>query len=217
MIELRWTVVADGTSDRVLIPILDWLLQEQGIAEAESMWADFSKMSIPPKSLKARVEEALKQYPCDLLFIHRDAEREPYNLRKREIIQVVESLEAKPLAVCVVPVRMQEAWLLLSERAIRFAASNPNGRKSLDIPPIKDLEAKPDPKHILYDLILAASELKGRRLKTFRQSQLRQAPHLIAQYIYEHEGFAALRSLSAFAALEADIQAIIAEQSWNIE
>jgi hypothetical protein len=38
------------------------------------------------------------------------------------------------IAICVIPVRMQEAWLLFDETAIKFAAGNRTYPKSLNLP-----------------------------------------------------------------------------------
>jgi hypothetical protein len=191
MNELRYTLVSDGSSDRALIPILDWLLNQQGIAVTQPEWADLRKLPAPPKTLQGRIELAVNLYPCDLLFIHRDAEREPYAARKQEIQSAVEAAQTTP-AVCVIPVRMQEAWLLIDEGAIRFAAGNPNSRHTLNLPALKNL--------------LHASGLSGRRLKDFRPHA---AAHRVAEFI---EDFSPLRQLSAFAALEADIQLTLNER-----
>ena len=53
-------------------------------------------------------------YPCDLLFVHRDAERESIEQREKEIRESLEksAMERTPPVVRVIPVRMQEAWLL---------------------------------------------------------------------------------------------------------
>jgi hypothetical protein len=110
---------------------------------------------------------------------------------------------------------MQEAWLLIDEQAIRYAANNPRGHNQLNLPSLSALETQPDPKAILHTLILEASGLSGRRLKNFKKSEQRQAPHRVAQYIREEIGFAALRQLSAFAALEADIWQLIDEYKWR--
>ena len=57
-------------------------------------------------------------YPCDLLFVHRDAERESIEQREKEIRESLEksAMERTPPVVRVIPVRMQEAWLLVSLR-----------------------------------------------------------------------------------------------------
>jgi len=56
MKELRYTLVTDGSSDRALLPILTWLLRENGFSEAiQPEWADISwlpfrgKMLLPKK------------------------------------------------------------------------------------------------------------------------------------------------------------------------
>lgn len=73
---------------------------------------------------------ALALYPCDLIFIHRDAERQPPDLRRSEIVRALQEVEnsdaQRPPAICVIPVRMQKAWLLFDELAIRKAAVEAN-------------------------------------------------------------------------------------------
>jgi hypothetical protein len=107
-----------------------------------------------------------------------------------------------PQHVCVIPVRMQEAWLLFDEAAIRKAAGNPNGKDTLSIPPLRKLEDVPDPKALLHDLLKTASGLKGGRLKRFD-------PHKSASRITAYvDDFAPLRALPAFASLEDTIKQI---------
>ena len=129
MIELRYTLLSDGSSDRALIPILNWLLQSNlNDCATQPQWADLRPFN---KSLKdtfeKRIKLSLELYPCDLLFIHRDAERDRHEIRVNEIrtaITQVSSSISIP-TVCVVPVRMTEAWLLFDISALRKAASNP--------------------------------------------------------------------------------------------
>ena len=85
MTELRYTLVTDGSSDIALVPILTWLLRENGIEYAiQSEWADLSRI---PHQKRRRLEDkirwSLELYPCDLLFVHRDAEREPRENRMK--------------------------------------------------------------------------------------------------------------------------------------
>jgi hypothetical protein len=65
---------------------------------------------------------------------------------------------------------MTEAWLLVSEMALRGASGNPNGRIPLQFPSRRDLERIPDPKSILQTLLMEASGLTGRRRKKFNFS-----------------------------------------------
>ena len=75
--------------------------------------------------------------------MHRDAENQNPEVRYTEI------RAANPTGsrhVCIVPVRMQEAWLLLNEAALREAADRPSGTDPLDLPPVGRWERVPDPK-----------------------------------------------------------------------
>ena len=203
MRELTFTLLADGPSDAALIPILRWSLrQRMQLTTIQSEWADLRRLPNPPRDLPGRILEALKLYPCDVLFVHRDAENQNPDLRYREIEEAMERVAAdigRKCYVCVVPVRMQDAWLLINQSAIRRAAGNPNGTKALALPDVSKIESIPSPKKRLLQLLKDASELRGRRLKKFRPTK---HVHLIAANISD---FSLLRQLPAFQRLEADI------------
>lgn len=211
MMEIRYTLVSDGSSDKALIPVLNWLLQTHLNNYAiQSEWADLRRLD---KSLrdtfKKRIELSVELYPCDLLFIHRDAEKDSHQSRVNEIHAAVNSVDSLWIpAVCVVPVPMTEAWLLFDVVALRKAASNPNGTTILQLPDIKRLEDLPDPKQMLYQLLRQASELPSKRLRRFRESE---CTHRVAEFI---DDFSPLRALSAFRALESEVEAVIQQQRW---
>jgi len=210
--ELRYTLLSDGSSDRALIHVLTWVLREHGIRTIHPEWADLRALMRPPRSLPERISKSLELYPCELLFIHRDAERSPLDARRREILdaaaQAAGTLGTQPPAVCVVPVRMQEAWFLLDEGAIRRAAGNPGGRQPLAMPARHQIEQIADPKRTLHDLLREASEYRGRRLHSFKATT---AVHRIAELIDTYEP---LRDLPAFMVLEEDVRRVIAEMGW---
>ncbi|MEH2244523.1 hypothetical protein [Nostoc sp.] len=213
MKELCYTLLSDGSSDKALMPILTWLLRAHEVECAiQSNWADLRRLPKPPKKLLPRIINSLELYPCDLLFIHRDAEREPREKRITEILEALEEVVKKsvvvPPHICVIPVRMQEAWLLFYEAALRKAAGNPRGRQPLQLPDICKLEQLPDPKDILYGLLCEASELRGRRLKQFSANE---RVHRLAELI---DDFSPLRALSAFQLLETEIKQVIKTQGW---
>ncbi len=213
MNELRYTLVSDGSSDRALLPLLTWVLRQRLPDTAiQPEWADLGQ--IPPrrkKSLADRIQVSLELYPCDLLFVHRDAETAARAERIDEIQSACSELDAPslPPVVCVVPVRMQEAWLLFDETAIRQAAGNPNGSVPLLLPSLKTIEDLPDPKAVLYELLREASGLPSRRRKRFPASEraIRVSDSI--------EEFSPLRTLSAFAELERELDRVQAEQSWT--
>lgn len=193
------------------MPLLTWLLRQQLGNEwaIQTTWADLTRLPRRPSGLTGRVRAALDLYPCDLLFVHRDAERDPLEKRLEEIATACAPLGDDVTVVRVVPVRMQEAWLLFNEPAIRRAAGNPNGREPLTMPPLKRLADLPDPKETLYQLLRDASGLKGRRLKRF--STQASAPR-VADFI---DDFTLLRGLKAFAALEEELSRVIRQQGWG--
>ena len=155
MTTLRYTLVAEGTSDMVLLPILRWMLLRQ---HPEFEWmgqiAELQVLPNPPRGLARRIAAAGELFPADVIFIHRDADREPPANRRQEISDAIESLP-------------DEAWLLVSESALRAASGNRSGRTPLGLPPLFDLETIPDPKRLLQSLLVDASELSGRRRKKF--------------------------------------------------
>ncbi len=182
------------------MPILDWLLRKHCQEHAiESDWADLGRLPQPPKTLPEKIKVALDLYPCDILFIHRDAEKESYEIRHAEIIRALETLETPP-AICVIPVRMQEAWLLFNKSAIRKAASNPNGRNNLNLPDTSLVQDIPNPKELLFTFIRESSGKHGARLKKLN---LHKCAFLVAQYI---DDFSPLRLTSAFDALETQLK-----------
>jgi hypothetical protein len=113
MKELRYTLLTDGPTDDALIPLLTWLLLEQGVTCAVvPTWADLRHLRPKPRGLPERIRQALDLYPCDLLFVHRDAENQPPGLRRDEIERAIEVMRIQrpvPPTVPVIPVRMQEA------------------------------------------------------------------------------------------------------------
>jgi len=158
------------------------------------------------------IKYSVDLYSCDLLFVHRDAERESHANRKQEIYAALGQMQASivvPPIICVVPVRMQEAWLLFDESTLRAAAGNPHGSQILQLPRIADLERLPDPKTILHNLLREASGLSGRRRK---QVPVSVYAHRLAELV---DDFSALRALSAFRSLEADINQLVTDNGWR--
>jgi hypothetical protein len=210
MSEFRFTLLSDGSSDQVLSPILVWLLRRQNVARAiQPVWADLRWLRRPPADLTGRIALTLGLYPCDLLFLHRDAEGAPLAVRRVEILQALsDGAEGAAPTVCIVPVRMQEAWLLFDELAIRHAAGNPSGNQPLAMPRMRDLEALPDPKALLHELLREASGLHGRRRRRF---SVQTGARRVVEFI---EDFSPLLQLSAFQALDDDLREIVQDHGW---
>jgi hypothetical protein len=120
----------------------------------QAVWADFGRNR--SKKLSERIAQAIDWYPSELLFIHRDAETQTLQKRVDEILKAPQSLkdEAARHPVPIIPVRMTEAWLLISKPALRAAACNRDGKVPLQMPSLQALESLPDPNQILHDFRL---------------------------------------------------------------
>jgi hypothetical protein len=110
-------LLGEGTSDRALLPILRWLVAQISSADIRLEWVDSSRFAWPRRTLAEKVRLALLACPCDLLFVHRDADNQHPALRHAEIANAVGTQRF----VAVVPIRETEAWLLIDESAIAHA------------------------------------------------------------------------------------------------
>lgn len=207
MYDLTYTLLSEGTTDQALIPIIDWALSEKypHIAFTPS-YADLSLLTKKPETLADKIREAVRLYPCHVLFIHRDTDKQEAQERYEEIENAYREsgLNAEEFPyVRIVPKKMTEAWLLIDEMAIRKAAGKPNGRVRLDMPHLHELEGIPDPKARMYDLLRVASDATGRRADKLKKTgaNIRN----LAQMIKENGGFEPLRNLSAFQDFESGI------------
>lgn len=202
------TLLTDGSSDRALLYPLQWLVEQNSDVSFHFQWADLRGLPHPPTSLSERIRTAVEYFPADLLFVHRDAERESSERRRDEILEAVAGIALPPF-VMVVPVRMQEAWFLFDEVAIREAAGNPRGRASLGIGDPRQAEALADPKSVLHEALITACGLEGRRRRLFRPEV---AAHRLAELI---EDYGPLRELPAFRWLEDDLRRCFSRTGWG--
>lgn len=196
---LRYTLLSDGTSDRALLFAIRWALQQRDVRIDKEEIADVSGLMRRHSPLKDRLAATARLYgETDLLFVHRDAEKEPSKVRVREVVAAAETCNVGVPVVPVVPVRMTEAWLLIDEQAIRRASENPNGRMELKLPAPAKLEGLPDAKEVLFDLLRTASGRSGHRGLTSKD--LGKMRHRVAELTSD---WAPLRKLPSFRAFEA--------------
>lgn len=210
--EITYTLLSDGSSDKTLMPIIDWALR-QNISEdtlVQSEWADIYFSNKKLNSLTDRITYTLENFPCDILFVHRDTESSlpvDFTGRQSEVYNAWNNSKknAKNKIVRVIPIRMTEAWLLIDKPAIRKASGNTNGTIRINLPGINDVESLPDPKNDLMQLIKDASGLKKRNLKKLN---VRQSIHLVAEYISD---YSPLRNLAAFKKFEEELCSVLEE------
>lgn len=197
MTVLRYTLLTDGRSDLVLMPIIEWLVRELR-PELGLLGQPAEGLSTENLSLTERIPAALKAFPCDLLFIHRDGENEKIGFRLDEIADAAADLNIN--YVPIVPIRMTEAWLFSDESAIRSAAENRNGNMPLNLPSKKTWEKLADPKALLFEALLTASGKQGRALAKFNPQRQRS---LITQ---RTNNFEQLRGLPSFDLFEFNLK-----------
>ena len=192
MKRLHYTLLSEGSSDKMLIPLINWAVHRCDIGVDQVSWADLSQVTPKPEGLAERVERAIELYPCDVLFIHRDADREPLAHRIPEIRTAPANIDTQH--VPVIPVRMMEAWFLHDEQAIRQASGNPRGKVALNLPSIGHLESLPNPKETLIEALLTATETTGRNRERRKRGRFRMRAR-VAELI---DDFSPLLGLAAF-------------------
>ena len=215
MKSLRCTILGEGSSDAILVHPLRWLLAEAGVRRSvELAAADLREWPRRTNSLADRIAAAIAlTEPCDLLFVHRDADGGEPTLRREEIDRAFRDAcrsALGPQCVPVVPIRETEAWFLFDEGALRSAAGNPRGSVLLGVPSPADLERLPDPKALLKDLLRLATEFPPRRSRGFRPEA---AIHRLAELVPD---FSPLRRLSAFRTLEDEVRLLVGRHGWNL-
>jgi len=206
MKELKYTLIADGSSDKTLLKIIKWSLDNlYPTLPNEGSFADFRILPTPPKRLDEKVKVANLYYPFDVVFIHRDAETTNPKIIEQRYKEIFNELddELYPKIVCVIPIKMMETWLMIDPYAIKTAAGNRNYEGKIELPSLKNLEKENQPKVTLHELLRMASGLKSRNLKKFNPDK---AVHLVAENI---EDFSSLRNLVAFKAFETDLKRVV--------
>lgn len=205
MAHLKYTLIGDGSSDKVLIPVINWLINDlYPELPTSGIFADFGRIKNPPTKgdIKGQVKFAAHFYPFDILIYHRDAEsnsNDIINIRKSEILSLITEADYHQRIVCVVPIVMTEAWLLIDQNAIKKAAGNRNYPGILNLPSIPLLEQQNDPKELLFCLLRTAKNAKKRELYKFNPNA---AVHWVAEYISD---FSSLRQLRSFQQFELDL------------
>jgi hypothetical protein len=199
------TLLTDGSSDRLLTPLIELLLSTHTDLAYQVSCAE----GLPPLSngLKARINAALELFPCDFLFVHRDDEGIGAAARQKEIEANWKGSLQTATLICVIPVRMTEAWLIANEKPIRAAVGNPQGTDALELPKMKDIESEPDPKEILFAALKAATGKNATRKRRFNPHQFR---HRVSELTDDLEP---LRKLKSFRHLEAQIKESLAKTS----
>lgn len=193
---MKYVLISDGSSDRVLLNIINYTLKQFYDIDFEGERAEFGFLKEKVSNLNRKIFYAIDLYEPKLIFIHRDAEKQSLENREQEIDSdlesVAEDIKKQKLFVKIIPVRMTESWLFIDEKAIRQAAGNPNGKVVLNLPKIKNIEQLSEPKDELERILKIASGLSGRKLRDLHTRHLIQ---LIPEFI---EDFSPLEQFPSY-------------------
>jgi hypothetical protein len=125
---LRGLLLADGPSDMPLARHLAWLCADLG-ADMQVTAIDPRLMVGAGKTVEGRARFVQRQrMPFDCLFVHRDAENQPPDSRRREVTAGARAAGLDGPVVAVVPIRMTEAWRQLRvdiDAALRLIDASP--------------------------------------------------------------------------------------------
>jgi hypothetical protein len=200
----RGLYLADGTSDQPIARHLRTLFIGCGV-DVEIVQVPSDRIGHGP--VRDRIEVVLAEDPAfDIVLVHRDSESQDPAPRYREVVEGAAAAGFDGSVVAVVPVRMTEAWLLLNEGAIREVAGKPTGTVPLGLPTPAEAERLADPKALLQDALVRASETAGRRRKVFQ----RQFPSHRRTLIERLDIAGSIQLLSSWKQLQQDINNVAA-------
>ena len=190
MLQVHFILLGEGSSDRALVEPLRRLCVAEGAGEVTGFAPDFGRIpGLQAKSLEAKLELVVQHEPgVNLIFIHRDADArdpEPRYLEIERRVGSIGDLDTEPNWVAIVPVQETEAWLLLDEANLRMVAGRPRGRAPLDLPRPSQIEAIANPKEVLEETLVLASETSGARRRRLRRDFPRLRRRLIERLAIE--------------------------------
>lgn len=200
MDRISFALLREGTSDDGLVGVLRQLIAEEGAPRVLGAPRTYGG------PVQKKLEELLsEEHPVDLIFVHRDSDSRDSSSRLAEISEAAKRLGVEGATVGVVPVAMTEAWLLCDEQAIRDVVGRSRGTEGLGLPRLSEIERVADPKALLKDACLRASEATGRR----RQVVAKSFPRYRASLLERLDINGPVSRLDAWRRLRSDIRAVL--------
>jgi hypothetical protein len=211
---LGLALYAEGATDyRLLSPLLRRLAEhcclrggseliEVGEVQPLNEPASFRKSDRAPRILEAARDGGSA---LDVLFVHADGGGDPVQARRANVEPAARRIKAElsgaSRCLAVVPVRESEAWALADGETLRRVLDTTLDVAALGLPPTpRTVESLPDPKAVLRAAHAAVVGKRGKRKVETWFAAIGQQARLDV-----------LRHIPAFARLEADLQAALAE------
>jgi hypothetical protein len=214
---MRLTLWAEGNGDVCLMPILAWLLRQNGVRD-EVDANEFEHFF--PRSTHKSVGSIFEneEYWSDILFVHQDADSDKEELGKgykkrasdlNTLVDAARELNRNiPACVVVVPVQETETWLLVSEVAIQYAVST---NKPPSLPGRNHLESIGNPKARLCEIVrnlghsIGTDEVDTGLWKKIVANMGKMEP----------QKFGVLRGIPSFDLLEKSMQKVIQDEGFH--
>ncbi|WP_306590808.1 hypothetical protein [Geothrix sp. 21YS21S-4] len=172
---INYLFLAEGTSDQVLIPIINSLIFETLRLSVNVVIPNFNSVRPRPTSLNSKLNVVNRLYKnIDFLVIHRDADAAGASSRLMEMEQATACSVPSIPWVPAIPVKMTEAWLLTDRAAIFKAIGCRRSDKKITFCPNKRIEGLADPKDYLFQKIYEIADLPYRRRKDLNVNLVRR-------------------------------------------
>lgn len=172
--KINFVLIGEGTSDLRMLTHIENILIAEGFDEVSGK-ALLQEYGNPPigNTVSEKITAARRQFPnANLFIVHRDADGAGVAARRNEISKAFLDLEPDLSTdyVCMIPVRMLEAWLLACPRLINRVAGSKFEDSSIKcLPALKQLESKVAAKDLLLEALCEASGVQGGRLASFKK------------------------------------------------
>lgn len=186
--KMEFALICEGSSDEGLVHQIERLCIDAGFEEARGVIPEFHRIGNVGKAIPDRLKAlTLLEPDIEIVFIHRDSDGRDPTQRYIEITESLQDFSDKYKWIGVVPVQELEAWLLTDENGIRYVSENPNGRIALDLPTGAKVELIASPKEKLWDALVKASQLTGRKLDKFKKTLPKRRHMLVERMQENHE------------------------------
>ena len=120
----RCTLLGDGPTDAALLPILDFLLRENGVLLSISpVFADLRTLPNPPKILEKRIIAAVTLYNPNLLLITGTQKEKSGQFAKTRLITLCPTQKKRYMACSKPQATSKDDGLQNSPPAIRLGVS----------------------------------------------------------------------------------------------
>ena len=212
---LGLALYAEGPTDYYFLrPLLQRLCEDlcareaEGLVEVSEVLGIDHLVDAATLSRERRILSAARSArgAWHVLFVHADGANDPVRVRQEQVTPGLallrEQFAQDGVGVAVVPVRETEAWAMVDGDALRTAFGSSLADSDLGVLMPRAAEVAIDPKAVLHTAFLATQPTGRRR----RQGH---APYL--QTLGEAVSLDRLRQLSAFGALERDVNAALRE------